>query len=216
MCVSAQTRLLQSRIVEPRILRMLLLGPFVCCAFTGLAPDAHAAIETPENPTHMLFTTQDLLSLAIVSTDSTRGGPIGEVKDLCFDDTAWATRHLVVKTGSWLSGRQVLISPMAAGKPDWTDKWLPTPLGRAQFEQRPDIDPAMTLRQPQETGRLGVDSHPHGWDGLGGWNGEGYQATSWPGDVGGAPATDTRAAPDAVPFRTAPGEHHTIPQLRSG
>ncbi|WP_291010593.1 PRC-barrel domain-containing protein [Hydrogenophaga sp.] len=169
-----------------------------------------------KKPTNMLCITQDLLSLAIVATDSTSGGPIGEVKDLCFDDAAWAIRHLVVKTGSWLSGHQVLISPMAAGKPDWTDKWLPTPLGRAQFEKRPDIDPAMTLTQPQETGRIGVDSRPHGWKGLGGWNGEEHRATGLPGEVGGGPATATREAPDTAPFRTVPGEHHTVPQLRSG
>ena len=89
----------------------------------------------------MLCTTQDLMNLAIVSTDSTSGGPIGDVKDLCFDDAAWAIRHLVVKTGSWLSGHQVLISPMAAGKPDWTGQWLPTPLGRASSNSAPTSTP---------------------------------------------------------------------------
>jgi hypothetical protein len=41
-------------------------------------------------------------------------GDIGQVKDLYFDDLNWTVRYLVVETGSWLSGRQVLISPHAS------------------------------------------------------------------------------------------------------
>jgi hypothetical protein len=45
----------------------------------------------------------------------TPGGDIGHVKDLYFDDRNWAVRYLVTDTGSWLSGRKVLISPQAFG-----------------------------------------------------------------------------------------------------
>jgi len=38
-------------------------------------------------------------------------GEIGQVKDFYFDDQNWVMRYLVVDTGSWLSGRKVLISP---------------------------------------------------------------------------------------------------------
>ncbi|MGH7317879.1 MAG: PRC-barrel domain-containing protein, partial [Candidatus Rokuibacteriota bacterium] len=40
-------------------------------------------------------------------------GDIGSVKDLYFDDLMWTVRYLVVDTGAWLPGRQVLISPMS-------------------------------------------------------------------------------------------------------
>ena len=49
-------------------------------------------------------------------------GAIGHVKDFYFDDEAWVIRYLVVDTGSWLSSRKVLISPIAIGHPNWTDK----------------------------------------------------------------------------------------------
>ena len=39
-------------------------------------------------------------------------GEIGHVKDFYFDDQNWAVRYVVADTGSWLPGRQVLISPM--------------------------------------------------------------------------------------------------------
>lgn len=61
----------------------------------------------------MLRPTNDLLNLTISASD----GAIGDVKDLHFDDEAWAIRYLVVATGSWLSSRKVLISPIAA-RPD--------------------------------------------------------------------------------------------------
>ena len=40
-------------------------------------------------------------------------GDIGHVKDFYFNDRQWAIRYVVADTGSWLSGRLVLISPHA-------------------------------------------------------------------------------------------------------
>ena len=40
-------------------------------------------------------------------------GEIGKVKEFYFDDHHWTIRYLVVDTGNWLTGRQVLISPYA-------------------------------------------------------------------------------------------------------
>ena len=40
-------------------------------------------------------------------------GDIGKVREFYFDDQHWAIRYLIADTGSWLSDRQVLISPYA-------------------------------------------------------------------------------------------------------
>ena len=40
-------------------------------------------------------------------------GEIGKVKDFYFDDRHWTIRYLVAETGTWLTDRQVLISPYA-------------------------------------------------------------------------------------------------------
>ena len=40
-------------------------------------------------------------------------GEIGKVKEFYFDDRHWTIRYLVAETGTWLAGRQVLISPYA-------------------------------------------------------------------------------------------------------
>jgi len=44
----------------------------------------------------------------------------GKVHEFYFDDATWTIRYMVVETGSWLSGRKVLISLAALGKPDWS------------------------------------------------------------------------------------------------
>ena len=61
----------------------------------------------------MLRNVKDLQGYAIRATD----GVIGKVEDMYFDDEAWAIRYLVVDAGNWLSGRKVLISPVAIGHP---------------------------------------------------------------------------------------------------
>jgi hypothetical protein len=40
-------------------------------------------------------------------------GEVGTVKDILFDDEAWRIRWVVVDTGTWLTGRKVLIHPSA-------------------------------------------------------------------------------------------------------
>jgi hypothetical protein len=43
-------------------------------------------------------------------------GDIGHVKDFYFSDQQWVARYVIADTGSWLTGRLVLISPHAFGK----------------------------------------------------------------------------------------------------
>src|SRR5688572_23454620 len=67
-------------------------------------------------------------------------GDIGHVKDFYFDDQNWALRYLVVDTGSWLPGRQVLLSPHSLGHIDQANKILRLNLTRKQIEESPSID----------------------------------------------------------------------------
>jgi len=84
----------------------------------------------------MLRSLNDLEGYDIRATD----GLVGHVKDFFFDDETWVVRYLVVEAGSWLSSRMVLISPIAIGQPNWTDKVLPVSITREQVKNSPDID----------------------------------------------------------------------------
>jgi hypothetical protein len=57
----------------------------------------------------MLIEAKTLQGYKLESLD----GEIGQVKEFYFDDRHWAIRYLIADTGSWLTGRQVLISPYA-------------------------------------------------------------------------------------------------------
>jgi hypothetical protein len=76
----------------------------------------------------MLTNTTFLKGLAIQATD----GELGTVDEFYFDDETWAIRYLTVKTDGWLSGRQVLISPISIVQPDWQAKRLDVSLTKKQ------------------------------------------------------------------------------------
>jgi hypothetical protein len=95
----------------------------------------------------MLHNSQYLEGCAIGATD----GPIGEVKDLYFDDEAWVIRYLVVSTGSWLSHRKVLISPYAISQPQSDQGLLSARLTKEQVKNSPDIDTDKPISRQYET-----------------------------------------------------------------
>lgn len=67
-------------------------------------------------------------------------GDIGHVQDFYFEDKAWVVRYLVVDTGSWLSSRQVLLTPHAFGDLDRVGKTLSVNLTRKRIENSPSIE----------------------------------------------------------------------------
>lgn len=77
-------------------------------------------------------------------------GEIGEVEEFYFDDQSWTIRYLIVKTGTWLSGRKVLISPKVLLQPDWENKEFPVNLTKSQIENSPDIDTDKPVSRQQE------------------------------------------------------------------
>ena len=163
----------------------------------------------------MLRQTKDLQELAIVASGGTTEGAIGDVKDLYFDDEAWVIRYLVVETGSWLSSRKVLVSPIAAGKPDWAAKLLPVSLTREQLKNSPDIDTEMPVTRQHETDYLDYYSYPYYWGGMGLWGGGGYPGMLMPGYAGYGSATATRAEADSAQARTEARQRDEDPHLRS-
>jgi uncharacterized protein YrrD len=80
--------------------------------------------------------------LTIAATD----GDIGSVTDLYFDDLSWTIRYLVVDTGTWLPGRQVLISPLSVRQVD--DKILMS-LTRAQVQNSPPVEADKPVNRQQ-------------------------------------------------------------------
>ena len=62
-------------------------------------------------------------------------GKIGKLEDFYFDDQVWIIVYLIVKTGNWLSGRKVLISPVVLIKGAGRDGAFPVTLLFPDFIQ---------------------------------------------------------------------------------
>lgn len=77
-------------------------------------------------------------------------GELGKTSDFYFEDDTWRIRYLVVRAGSWLSGRQVLISPLSVGVPDWASGTLPVNLTMKQVQDSPSIDTDQPVSRQQE------------------------------------------------------------------
>jgi hypothetical protein len=162
----------------------------------------------------MLRSMSDLENYAIGATD----GSIGHVEDFYFDDDAWVIRYLVVKTGAWLAGRKVLISPIAVGKPNWTERVLPVAITKAQVKNSPDIDTDKPVSRQHEQDYMAYYGYPGYWGSTGMWGG-GY----YPGDLlalSGQSRTDTeyriaQAQTEARAGITAKPKGNEDPHLRS-
>jgi len=84
----------------------------------------------------MLWNTKDLRGYSIRATD----GDIGKVYEFYFDDQTCTVDYVVVYIGSWISGRNILISHAFLGQPDNDSQILPVTLTKEQVENAPSVD----------------------------------------------------------------------------
>jgi len=77
-------------------------------------------------------------------------GEIGQIKDFYFDDQNWAIRYLVADTGTWLTGRQVLISPHSLATLTASGKVVRVGLTRKQIENSPSIESQKLISRQYE------------------------------------------------------------------
>lgn len=96
-------------------------------------------------------------------------GDIGHVKDFYFDDKTWVIRYLVADTGSWLTGRLVLLSPHALGKLDPNEKSLHVNLHKKQIESSPSIESHKPVSRQYEIEYYRYYGWPAYWEGGAMW-----------------------------------------------
>jgi len=104
----------------------------------------------------MLWSASVLKGYEIAGSD----GLLGVVSDLLFDDANWKLRWLVVKTGHWLSGRDVLLPVVVLGHPDMTLRHFPVTLTKQQIKHSPDIETDLPVSRQTEKGLFDF----YGWD----------------------------------------------------
>jgi uncharacterized protein YceK len=107
-------------------------------------------------------------------------GEIGQVKDFYFDDEKWAIRYVVVDTGAWLPGRQVLLSPHAFGSLQQVGKDLVVNLTRKQIEGGPSIDSHKPVSRQYEEEYYRYYGWPYYWNGDEVWGMSGFPILEMP------------------------------------
>jgi len=118
----------------------------------------------------MLKNINELYATKLAAMD----GDIGHVKDFYFDDKTWVIRYLVADTGSWLTGRLVLVSPHAFGKLDGFAKTLHLKLHKKQIENSPSIESHRPVSRQYEVEYYRYYGWPAYWDGGAMWGLGGY------------------------------------------
>lgn len=150
----------------------------------------------------MLLSIKQLLGNKLGASD----GDIGHVKDLYFDDQNWAVRYVIVDTGTWLPGRQVLISPYAFGDLHQAEKILRVNLTRKKIEDSPAIETHQPVTRQHEEEYHRYYGWPDYWRGGGIWGMSGFPILPAPPKTSpGKPASgiDSQGKPADAHLRSA-------------
>jgi hypothetical protein len=119
-----------------------------------------------------LENTTELYGDKLVALD----GDIGQIRDFYFEDKHWVIRYAVADTGSWLTGRLVLLSPHAFGELDQGEKTMHINLRKTQIEDSPSIESHKPVSRQYETDYYRYYGWPAYWDGGAIWGLGGYPA----------------------------------------
>jgi sporulation protein YlmC with PRC-barrel domain len=139
----------------------------------------------------VLAKAKDVIGRTIHATD----GNIGSVTTLYFDDDRWTVRYLVVDTGKWLPGKQVLISPYSIRQGSAVGA-LKVSLTREQVKNSPRVDAERPISRQQEIAYSDYYGYPYYWAGPAVW--------------GAAAVPMWQAVPNAAVDRTTAAEREAL------
>lgn len=86
-----------------------------------------------------LRSTQEVTGYHIQATDA----EIGHVEDFLIDEDNWAIRYLVVSTGHWWGGKNVLVLTQSISKVSWEESKVFVNLTRDEVKHEPEYERAM-------------------------------------------------------------------------
>jgi sporulation protein YlmC with PRC-barrel domain len=113
-------------------------------------------------------------TLTDYSLQNTNDETIGKAKEFYFDDRHWTVRYLIVNTGNWLTGRQVLISPYAIAAVNIDHQNFVVDLTKKQIEGCPSLDTDKPVSRQYETEYYGYYGLPMYWGGPYSWGSYAY------------------------------------------
>jgi hypothetical protein len=129
----------------------------------------------------VLRNTTAIKGYAIAASD----GHLGTVSDFLFDDVTWVVRWLVVDTGTWLSGRKVLLPALALGHINPSRNEFAVRLTKQEVRDSPNIGTKRPVSRQMEASVYDYYGWSPYWTSgfyMGGYRyGLGYEpGTTWP------------------------------------
>jgi uncharacterized protein YrrD len=109
----------------------------------------------------MLRKLTELRGLAVIAQED----EVGTVSDFLLDDQTKAVRYLVLRTGTWLTERKLLITPISISEVNWLDEEMHLSLTREQVCNSPEIDFTVAISRNIETAFLDYYGYPYYWSG---------------------------------------------------
>ena len=131
----------------------------------------------------MLRSLKEMEHYKVSATD----GEVGTVANFLLDDEFWTVRYLVVETGGFFEGRQVLVSPISFLKAEWGSSQFHLALTMDKVKQSPGVDTDLPVSRQHELAFSHYYGYPYYWGASGVWG------------VAGDPAMPSMAAERAVP-----------------
>ena len=129
-------------------------------------------------------------------------GEIGRLKSFYFDEQNWAVRYLIAETGTWLTSRQVLISPLALSNTSLAGGITKVNLTRKQIEDSPTLEWHKPVSRRFEEEYYRYYGWPCYWQGGGLWGMSGFPILEPPAKpFPGKPAALSDAQPERADVR---------------
>lgn len=106
-----------------------------------------------------LQNTKEVLGYQIEAKD----GAIGHLADFIVDDETWIIRYLVVDTGKWLSGKQVLVAPQWVENVTWAESKIYVGVSQKALRGCPPFDPEAPVNREYEIALYDYYGRPRYW-----------------------------------------------------
>jgi sporulation protein YlmC with PRC-barrel domain len=101
-------------------------------------------------------------------------GDLGSVSNFFIDDERWTVRYLVVDTGGFFGGRNVLISPISFRGVDFSARAFNLALTRDRINNSPSVDLDKPVSRQHERDYYGYYGYPYYWGYGGLWGADTY------------------------------------------
>jgi hypothetical protein len=124
------------------------------------APPEPSDTEAAEHVDRHLRSVREVRGYHIHASD----GDMGHVEDCIADDALWVIRYLVVDTGNWLPGKQVLVSPQWLKEISYMDRSVHVNLTRENIRHCPEFHPAAPVNREYEERLYDYYGRPGYWE----------------------------------------------------